>query len=95
MAKELSQRSATIPPIAATVATLVDAAGYQSAPTSRHLVTASKPVSPDEGLALIEAYVEIKDHKARQAILDIVEAIARRQNREIASIINFGTSELK
>jgi hypothetical protein len=44
---------------------------------ARHRVVASRDSrSPDEGLAILQAYVAIRDEPVRQAILDLLIAIA-------------------
>lgn len=45
-------------------------------PAKRRVVASGDSRSPDEGLAILQAYVAIEDAPVRQALLDLVIAIA-------------------
>ena len=55
---------------------LAGAAKGRFVPARQRIVASSDRFNPDEGLALLDAYVGIADVSVRQAVLDIVLAIA-------------------
>lgn len=59
-----------------TLAVLGRAMAGHVVPASRRVLVSGDSRSPDEGLALLNAYVAIADPAARQAILDAILAIA-------------------
>ncbi len=60
----------------AVLAVLRDALADRIVPARRRVVASGDSRSPDEGLALLKAYVAIEDETVRQAILDLLIAIA-------------------
>ena len=80
MKKELRNEVSLTSSIAGTVAVLAEAAGYKTTVSGARFAAAETPGAPDERHFLIAAYGEIEDLTYRQAILDIVAAIAYRQS---------------
>ena len=64
------------PSPAETLAVLAEAIGDRIVPARHRVAASSDSHSPDEGLALLTGYVAITDPQVRQAILDVVIAIA-------------------
>ena len=59
-----------------TVSTLAAAIGDRTVPAICRVMASGDSRNPDEGLALLDAYVAIDDVGVRQAVLDAVMAIA-------------------
>ena len=59
-----------------TVSRLLAALGDRIVPATVRVLASDDGPNPDEGLALLDAYVAIGDARVRQAILDVVMAIA-------------------
>jgi len=64
------------PPSQVTLALLAEAIRDGAVPASRRVLATADSRNPDEGLALLDAYVRIADLRVRQAILDTVLAIS-------------------
>lgn len=60
---------------------LADALGAATPPQAGRVRAAADPRSPEEGLALLSAYVAIEPAALRQAILDVVVTLAARSAR--------------
>ena len=63
-------------PVSAQLAVLDAAIGAPGSAAGRSVRTSGGNPSPEEGLALLDAYVTISDQHVRQAVLDVVSAIA-------------------
>jgi hypothetical protein len=59
-----------------TLAVLSEAMRARNVPPLRRAIAAEDSRSPQEGLALLRAYIAIKDVRVRQAVLDAVLAIS-------------------
>ena len=55
---------------------LAGALARRPEPGKRRVIVSNDSRSPDEGLAILQAYIAIKDETVRQAILDLLTAIA-------------------
>ena len=64
------------PDAEAILAVLAKAIGQRGVDARRRMLASSDGRNPDEGLALLEAYVAVADTSVRQAILDALIAIA-------------------
>lgn len=69
------------PEASETLTIIADALGSRRVSALRRYMASTDGQSPDEGLAVLGAYVSIKDRAVRQAILDVVLALARPSDR--------------
>ena len=58
-----------------TLAVLAAALAGRNVPATHRVVAGNDSRSPDEGLAILQAYIAIKDAFVRQAVLDVLIAI--------------------
>lgn len=76
MPLSISEKLEPSPRTGEILAVLGQAMGDRGVPAARRVLVSGESRSPDEGLALLNAYVVVADPAVRQAILDAVIAIA-------------------
>ncbi len=59
-----------------TVAVLAAALAGRNVPANHRIIAGKNSRSPDEGLAILQAYIAIEEGFVRQAVLDLLIAIA-------------------